>query len=446
MENVRFGLEKMTISLTDEILEDYNIEIKLNDNKRKLLATLIYISGIDKNRDGYVFADNKWLMNVCGFGSEHTVINNVKYLSTVGLIETIRGRRSESSLYKICSEKCSIKVQPNEKSAVINSESAVIKCSNNVESAVINLKKCSNNSKSAVINLEKCSTDIEIDKDQDQNKTLYNTGKLDTTKYKEQIEELRSMVMALQDTVNKLTDSNKKLNETIENIRTCFKEDRRRLKTLEHITSTNQYNVPGIEDDNEGFKFNPVTVEGNDDNRDIDYRLFEDYSEGIESLSYCDEESEEYHSEDVSEHKEKENHITSIKLELDKANEIEMDKNKTYIPSTSAKAEEDITLQPTLKENNVEINLEPMKQQDSEQFTSTLTCESKEKKSCAKRKESSETFNNYNTQAEYFISINASEKTIDVLINDIEDDNRLNDEERDELFDILNNYKYKYAV
>ena len=82
MNNVRFGLEKMTISLTDEILEDYNIEIKLNDNKRKLLATLIYISGIDKNRDGYVFADNKWLMNVCGFGSEHTVINNVKYLST----------------------------------------------------------------------------------------------------------------------------------------------------------------------------------------------------------------------------------------------------------------------------------------------------------------------------------------------------------------------------
>lgn len=267
MKNVRFGLEKMTISLADEILEDYNIEIKLNDNKRKLLATLIYISGIDKNRDGYVFADNKWLMNVCGFGSEHTVINNVKYLSTVGIIETVRGRRSESSLYKICSEKCSIKVQPNEKSAVI-------KCSNNVESAVINLKKCSNNPKSAVINLEKCSTDIEIDKDQDQtlrnnnNKTLRNTGKLDTTSYKEQIEdmdnlnnetlkietmnkeieELRSMVLALQDTVNKLTDSNKELNETIEKIRTCFKEDRRRLNNLEHITSTNQCNVPGIED------------------------------------------------------------------------------------------------------------------------------------------------------------------------------------------------------
>ena len=265
MKNVRFGLEKMTISLTDEILEDYNIEIKLNDNKRKLLATLIYISGIDKNRDGYVFADNKWLMNVCGFGSEHTVINNVKYLSTVGIIETIRGRRSESSLYKICSEKCSIKVQPNEKSAVINSE----KCSNNLKSAVI---KCSNNSKSAVINLEKCSTDIEIDKDQDKtlrnNKTLRNTGKLDTTSCKEQIEEtdnlnnetlkieimnkqieeLRSMVLALQDTVNKLTDSNKELTETIEKIRTCFKEDRKRLKNLEHITSTNQCNVPGIED------------------------------------------------------------------------------------------------------------------------------------------------------------------------------------------------------
>ena len=314
--------------------------------------------------------------------------------------------------------------------------------------------------------MEKCSTDIEIDKDQDKtlrnnNKTLRNTGKLNTTSCKEQIEELRSMVMALQDTVNKLTDSNKELNETIEKIRTCFKEDRRRLNNLEHITSTNQCNVPGIEDDNERFKFNPVTVEGNDDNRDIDYRLFEDYSEGIESLSYCDEESEEYHSEDVSEHKEKENHITSthlnaeepetititsIKLELDKANEIEMDKNKTYITSTSAKAEEDMTLQPTLKENNVEINVEPMKQQDSEQFSSTLTCESKEKKSCAKRKESSDTFNNYNTQVEYFISINASETTIDVLINDIEDDNRLNDEERDELLDMLNNYKYKYAV
>lgn len=198
-----------------------------------------------------------------------------------------------------------------------------------------------------------------------------------------------------------------------------------------------------------------------EDNREIDYRLFEDYSEGIESLSYCDEESEEYHSEDVSEHKEKENHITSthvnakepetititsIKLELDKTNETEMDKNKTYITSTSANAEEDITLQPTLKENNKEINIEPMKQQDSEQFTSTLTCESKEKKILAKRKESSETFNNYNTQVEYFISINASETTIDVLINDIEDDNRINDQEKEELLDMLNNYKYKYAV
>lgn len=232
------------------------------------------------------------------------------------------------------------------------------------------------------------------------------------------------------------------------------------------INNTIKYNTrkerkENIYNTSNNLKESETITNFEEDNRDIDYRLFEDYSEGIESLSYCDEESEEYHSEDVSEHKEKENHITSthvnaeepetititsIKLELDKANETEMDKNKTYITSTSAKAEEDMTLQPTLKENNVEINVEPMKQQDSEQFTSTLTCESKEKKSCAKRKESSETFNNYNTQAEYFISINASETTIDVLINDIEDDNRLNDEERDELLDMLNNYKYKYAV
>lgn len=232
------------------------------------------------------------------------------------------------------------------------------------------------------------------------------------------------------------------------------------------INNTIKYNTrkerkENIYNTSNNLKESETLTNFEDDNRDIDYRLFEDYSEGIESLSYCDEESEEYHSEDVSEHKEKENNITSthvnakepetititsIKLDLDKANEIEMDKNKTYITSTSAKAEEDITLQPTLKENNKEINIEPMKQQDSEQFTSTLTCESKEKKILAKRKESSETFNNYNTQVEYFISINASETTIDVLINDIEDDNRLNDEERDELLDMLNNYKYKYAV
>ena len=121
-------LESQMVSLDNSVFDKWYSDnlylltlnkIKLNDNNRNVLATLIYISGIDKNRDGYVFADNKWLMNVCGFGSEHTVINNVKYLSTVGIIETIRGRRSESSLYKICSEKCSIKVQPNEKSAVI---------------------------------------------------------------------------------------------------------------------------------------------------------------------------------------------------------------------------------------------------------------------------------------------------------------------------------------
>lgn len=226
-------------------------------------------------------------------------------------------------------------------------------------------------------------------------------------------ETLTSMVLDLTNQISTLTERLNKAGMYISRLEKELKESINQINVrLDSISNTATSNKPSLQ---------------SEDTRNIDYREFEDYAEVKDSLRYCDEESEKYNFEDGTEHKEdnkdKENNITSTSV-------------KTQEHNNSSTLSEDKNLH---NNQDVEGN-------HNSQLTLTLPCESKEKKILAKRKESSETFNNYNTQVEYFISINASETTIDVLINDIEDDNRLNDEERDELLDMLNNYKYKYAV
>lgn len=226
-------------------------------------------------------------------------------------------------------------------------------------------------------------------------------------------ETLTSMVLDLTNQLATLTERLDKAGRYISRLEKELKESVNQINVrLDSISNTATSNKPSLQ---------------SEDTRNIDYREFEDYAEVKDSLRYCDEESEKYNFEDVSEHKEdnkdKENNITSTSV-------------KTQEHNNSSTLSEDKNLH---NNQDVEGN-------HNSQLTSTLPCESKEKKILAKRKESSETFNNYNAQVEYFISINASETTIDVLINDIEDDNRLNDQEKDELLDMLNNYKYKYAV
>ena len=99
MENrKRFGLDKMNDELVNDILP---VEINLPKNQKNLLATLIYISGIDKkDKDGFFYVDNKYLMEVLGV-SEPTIISNANKLIEEGFIQRVTGKKNHPSKYLI---------------------------------------------------------------------------------------------------------------------------------------------------------------------------------------------------------------------------------------------------------------------------------------------------------------------------------------------------------
>ena len=99
MENRnRFGLDKMNDELVNDILP---VEINLPKNQKNLLATLIYINGIDKkDKDGFFYVDNKYLMEVLGV-SEPTIISNANKLIEEGFIQRVTGKKNHPSKYLV---------------------------------------------------------------------------------------------------------------------------------------------------------------------------------------------------------------------------------------------------------------------------------------------------------------------------------------------------------
>lgn len=94
----RFGLDKMNDELVNDILP---VEINLPKNQKNLLATLIYINGIDKkDKDGFFYVDNKYLMEVLGV-SEPTIISNANKLIEEGFIQRVTGKKNHPSKYLI---------------------------------------------------------------------------------------------------------------------------------------------------------------------------------------------------------------------------------------------------------------------------------------------------------------------------------------------------------
>lgn len=98
----RFALDSMDLDFANEILEDYGYQdLKLTSKRKMILATLLYINGIDeKNEEGYFFVENDFLTNLIGM-SKRALITSLQYLQSVGLIERISGKRGSASLYKI---------------------------------------------------------------------------------------------------------------------------------------------------------------------------------------------------------------------------------------------------------------------------------------------------------------------------------------------------------
>ena len=102
-ETKRFGLNQSEINdeFVNEILEDNGIEINLTKKRKKLLAILLYINGIDKkNENGYFFVENSFLCEIVGI-AENNLINGLNYLKKIKLIDRISGKRGSASLYKV---------------------------------------------------------------------------------------------------------------------------------------------------------------------------------------------------------------------------------------------------------------------------------------------------------------------------------------------------------
>ena len=98
----RFALDSMDIEFANEILEDNGYQdLKLTNKRKMILATLLYIDGIDtKDSNGYFFVENDFLSNLIGM-SKRALITSLQYLQSVGLIERISGKRGSASLYKL---------------------------------------------------------------------------------------------------------------------------------------------------------------------------------------------------------------------------------------------------------------------------------------------------------------------------------------------------------
>ena len=165
MENQRerFAINKETFSdeFVEEILSDWSLsEINLTTKRKRLLAVLLHISGIRKKRE--FFADNLWLSEVSGYSDQSNLINALRKLEDMGLIERKSGMRGKASEYRIpygmegkkpvILEKASNKKASNKKASKTAENPVLIEADD---------KKGSKNEKTGVI-AKKASTDTDI--------------------------------------------------------------------------------------------------------------------------------------------------------------------------------------------------------------------------------------------------------------------------------------------
>ena len=173
IERKRFELDEMNIEFANEILEDNGYQdLKLTSKRKMILATLLYINGIDeKNEQGYFFVENLFLCQLVGI-SEPALIESLKYFISVGIISRIAGKRGSASLYKI--EKTLVKNFSNKLENLSNnlSKNFSNKSVDNQVVRELRTENLSNNfSKNLSDNfsnkLKNFSTDIDIEEDKD---------------------------------------------------------------------------------------------------------------------------------------------------------------------------------------------------------------------------------------------------------------------------------------
>ena len=207
----RFALDQMDLEFALEILEDYGYQdLKLTNKRKMILATLLYINGIDeKDEDGYFYVENSYLCQIIGM-SEPALIESLKYFNSIGIISRISGKRGSASLYKFNSKNFSNKIENLSNNFSDNFSNKVV---DNQVVKELRTENLSNNFSKNLSNnfsnkLKNFSTDIDIEEDKDIDKEIEIKKDIELNKDKNNINNiLINYILNLNNIINNLNNN-----------------------------------------------------------------------------------------------------------------------------------------------------------------------------------------------------------------------------------------------
>ena len=153
VQNLHINKDEFTEEQINQLIEDNNITIKLTNKRKKLLAVLLHLNGLDdKDEQGRFFIDNLWLSQFVGM-TESNMLIALRYFQSNGIIQREKGTNHKCSRYKIINS-------TNQKTIVQNN--SIIEENNSIIEE--------NNS----IIEENNSRDRDIELDREKEKDIYN--------------------------------------------------------------------------------------------------------------------------------------------------------------------------------------------------------------------------------------------------------------------------------
>ena len=278
VQNLRINKDEFTEEQINQLIEDNNITIKLTNKRKKLLAVLLHLNGLDnKDEQGRFFIDNLWLSQFVGM-TETNMLIALRYLQRNGIIERETGSNHNCSRYKIINKENNSTnqktvVQNNsrdrdielDKDIDIESDSESYK---NSESDIYNI--INNIIKDNINNLiniieEKENNIINIIKEKEKTSSIENNNK----KEKDTL-----MEVTLQEQINQLQQQNEILTSRINNAAKQFKAMINTMRELQQKNnSLEEQNKPsttfsnevveGIKEQSPTVKEQTPTVQGN---------------------------------------------------------------------------------------------------------------------------------------------------------------------------------------
>ena len=101
VQNLHINKDEFTEEVVNQLIKDNNITIKLTAKRKRLLAVLLYLNGLDnKDEQGRFFIDNLWLSQFVEI-TETNLLVALRYFISNGIIERESGSNHNCSRYKI---------------------------------------------------------------------------------------------------------------------------------------------------------------------------------------------------------------------------------------------------------------------------------------------------------------------------------------------------------